>query len=108
MPTSYLYREYELDLTGQVTGNDVFLKVDYEGNQAELLIDGKKVADDYYRGEPWEIGLRRWNYPKKMVLRIFALEEGAPVFMDEPLTMENGRALRLNGVTAEEEFKVML
>lgn len=108
MPTSYLYREFELTLDGDITGNDVFLKVDYEGNQAELLLDGVKVADDYYRGEPWEIGLKRWNFPRKLTLRIFALEQGAPIFMDEPLKMENGRAMRLNGVTTEEEFKVML
>ena len=106
--TSYLYREYEISLKGEVTGEDVFLKIDYEGNQAELFIGGKKVADDYYRGEPWEIGLKRWNFPKKMILRVFAMEEGAPIFLDEPLEMKNGRAMKLNGVTVEEEYKVRL
>ena len=91
-----------------MTGDDLFLTVDYEGDQAELLLDGRKVADDYYRGEPWEIGLKRWNFPKALLLRIFALPQGAPVFTDEPLTYENGRALRLNGVTAREEFRVRL
>ncbi|MBQ6117711.1 MAG: hypothetical protein IJK98_00630, partial [Clostridia bacterium] len=108
MPMSDLYREYELLPEGEVTGDDLFLTVDYEGDQAELLLDGRKVADDYYRGEPWEIGLKRWNFPKTLLLRIFALPQGAPVFTDEPLTYENGRALRLNGVTAREEFRVRL
>ena len=86
----------------------MFLTVDYEGDQAELLLDGRKIADDYYRGEPWEIGLKRWDFPKTMLLRIFAMQKGAPVFTDEPLACENGRALRLNGVTAQEEFRIGL
>jgi hypothetical protein len=108
MRMSDLYAEYDLILEGAVTGNDVFLRVDYEGDQAELLLDGRKVADDYYRGEPWEIGLKRWGFPETMLLRIFAMQKGAPVFTDEPLAYENGRALRLNGVTAQEEFRVRI
>ena len=108
MRMSDLYAEYDLILEGAVTGNDVFLSVDYEGDQAELLLDGSKIADDYYRGEKWEIGLKRWDFPKTLLLRVFAMQEGAPVFTDEPLTYENGRALRLHGVTATEEFRVRL
>lgn len=108
MRMSDLYREYELLLEGSVTGNDVFLTVDYEGDQAELLLDGRKIADDYYRGEPWEIGLKRWDFPKKLLLRIFAMQNGAPVFTDEPLSFENGRALNLRSVSAKEEFRVCL
>jgi hypothetical protein len=108
MKVSDLYSEYELLLGGTVTGDDVFLTVDYEGDQAEIIIDGRKVADDYYRGESWEIGLKRWDFPKKILLRIFAMTQGAPVFTDEPLKFENGRALRLSGVTAKEEFRIRI
>ena len=108
MRMSDLYREYELVLEGTVTGEDVFVTVDYEGDQAELLLDGRKVADDYYRGEAWEIGLKRWDFPQTLLLRIFAMPQGVPVFTDEPLAYENGRALRLNGVTAQEEFRIRL
>lgn len=108
MQMSDLYREYALTLAGEVTGEDVFLTVDYEGDQAELLLDGYKIADDYYRGEPWEIGLKRWDFPRTLLLRIFALPQGAPVFTDEPLTFKNGRALLLRRVTAQEEFRVRI
>ncbi len=108
MQVSDLYREYELHLDGTVTGDDVFLTVDYEGDRAELFIDGRKAADDYYRGEKWEIGLKRWDFPGKMLLRIFALTQGAPVFLDEPLKFEKGRALRLSGVAAKEEFRIRI
>ena len=108
MVMSDLYREFDLILEGAVAGDDVFLTVDYEGDQAELLLDGRKIADDYYRGEPWEIGLKRWDFPKELLLRVFAMPQNAPVFTDEPLTYENGRALRLGGVTAREEFRVRI
>ncbi|MBR6941420.1 MAG: beta-galactosidase [Clostridia bacterium] len=108
MKVSDIYREYELLLDGTITGDDVFLTVDYEGDQAELIVDGIKAADDYYRGDCWEIGLKRWDFPRKMLLRIFAMTQGAPVFTDEPLNFENGRALRLNGVTAKEEFRIQI
>ena len=108
MAMSDLYREYDLILEGEIAGDDVFLTVDYEGDQAELLLDGRKVADDYYRGEAWEIGLKRWDFPKTLLLRVFAMSRNAPVFTDEPLMYENGRALRLNGVTAQEEFRIRL
>lgn len=103
---TYLYQEYELEISGEQQGDDIFLRVDYEGNQAELFLDGEKVADDYFRNDVWEIGLKKWDFPRKLTLRIFALEEGAPVFLDTPIKMENWRALRLNGITVEEETKV--
>ena len=108
MKVSDLYREYELLLDGKITGDDVFLTVDYEGDQAEIILDGKKAADDYYRGESWEIGLKKWGFPRKIILRIFAMTQGAPVFTDEPLNFVNGRALCLNGVTAKEEFRIKI
>lgn len=103
---TYLYQEYDLEIIGEQNGDDIFLRVDYEGNQAELMIDGVKVADDYFRNDVWEIGLKKWDFPRKLTLRIFALEEGAPVFLDEPLEMVDHRAMRLKGITVEEETKV--
>ena len=108
MRMSDLYREYELTLEGEITGDDVFLTVDYAGDQAELLLDERKIADDYYRGEPWEVGLKRWSFPRKLLLRVFALGQNAPVFTDEPLPYENGRALTVRSVTAREEFRVRI
>ncbi|MBQ7637342.1 MAG: beta-galactosidase [Clostridia bacterium] len=108
MPVSYLYREFELSLEGNISGNDVFLRIDYEGDQAELFVEGKKLADDYFRNEPWEVGLKRWDFPRRLVLRVFAMTLDAPVFTDEPLSFENGRALKLCGVIAQEEFRIAI
>lgn len=105
---SYLYQEFDVEIAGERQGDDIFLQVDYEGNQAEMLLNGEKVADDYFRNDVWEIGLKRFDFPRSFTIRIFALEEGAPVFLDTPLAMVNHRAMRLKGMTVQEETRVKL
>lgn len=39
---------------------DIFLRVDYAGDIAEAFINGRLVADNFYNGTPWEIGLKRF------------------------------------------------
>jgi len=36
------------------------LKIDYAGDTGEAYIDGKLIADNFYNGTPWEIGLNRF------------------------------------------------
>ncbi|MCY1719989.1 beta-galactosidase [Prolixibacteraceae bacterium Z1-6] len=45
--------------------NDVFLKVNYIGDRSMAFIDGKLVADHFYYGLPWEIGLRKFGFDLK-------------------------------------------
>ncbi|KKS84072.1 MAG: Glycosyl hydrolase family 35, partial [Parcubacteria group bacterium GW2011_GWD2_43_10] len=40
---------------------EVFLKIDYTGDVARAFIGGKLKADDFYHGEPWVIGLKRFE-----------------------------------------------
>ncbi|MCB9282737.1 MAG: beta-galactosidase [Lewinellaceae bacterium] len=43
--------------------NDLFLSLDYVGDTAMGFLDGDLVADEFYKGIPWKIGLRRF-YPE--------------------------------------------
>ena len=85
------------ELPGRYRGKDGHIRISRDTDilglcvlGLELLLDGRTVADDFYRGEAWEIGLKRWDFPKVLLLRVFAMQQGAPVFTDEPLTYENG------------------
>jgi hypothetical protein len=40
--------------------NDLFLKVNYLADTGAAFIDGELVADNYYNGTPWIIGLKRF------------------------------------------------
>lgn len=45
--------------------NDIFLQVNYTGDRALAFIDGKLVADHFYYGLPWEIGLKKFDFDLK-------------------------------------------
>jgi hypothetical protein len=55
-------RKYQLQLPGDALAglSDVFLRVDYEGDTGMAFIDGRLVADNFYDGAPWIIGLKRF------------------------------------------------
>jgi len=40
--------------------NDLYIEVDYAGDKAQAFLDGKLIADHFYYGAPWEIGLKRF------------------------------------------------
>jgi len=41
--------------------SDLFLKVEYQGDIARLSAAGHLLTDDFYNGEPWCIGLKRFR-----------------------------------------------
>lgn len=95
---------YEITL-GAWEGEDCFLSIDYEGDAARLYEDGVLVADNFYLGPShvWEIGLKRFGLGKGHAwrLEIDALTTDTRVFLEEWPPLEDGRACRLKGVTAE-------
>lgn len=40
---------------------DVLLRIDYVGDSGEAYIDGQLVADNFWNGTTWEIGLKRFT-----------------------------------------------
>lgn len=105
--TAVNYLCYDYDLTIHYDGGDAsFLRVDYQGALAELFVDGQKVADEMYDGSLWEIGLDAIGRPEKATLRVYALFEGMPVWLQNPPAYHDGRALTLKGVAIENEYKI--
>lgn len=100
------YCLYELQITGYLeSAEDWFLQLFYEGDRAELFLDGQKIADDFYCGQPWEISLGRFACPETLMLKIFALSQEASVYLETwPLMGETGKACRLTTVTIEPEY----
>ncbi|MHA1730376.1 MAG: beta-galactosidase [Promethearchaeota archaeon] len=67
--------------------NDLFLRVLYVGNRVRFSIDGKVVWDDYYRGVPAEIGLKRWRELLDDVdvrVEVTPLERDDDIYFDVP------------------------
>lgn len=74
--------------------SDVLLRISYEGDLAQLYVDGVLADDDFNRGIPWEVSL---NALRRMGSRIELLIcEGAdaPVYMER----EGRKGLRLKNI----------
>ncbi|MCM1188110.1 MAG: beta-galactosidase [bacterium] len=51
--------------------NQIYLKVQYLGDRAEVYRDGTLIDDWFTTGRPWNIALRRFDYPSELVIRIY-------------------------------------
>ena len=40
--------------------NDIYLVIDYTGDTGMAFLNGELFADDFYKGIPWQIGLRKF------------------------------------------------
>lgn len=108
--TSVNYLCYDYELTFDYAGDpeEVYLQVDYEGAMAELFVNGQKATDDMYDGSVWEVALTRFGRPQKASLRIYALFEGMPCWLQHPPAYTDGRALKLKQITVQNEYRCAL
>lgn len=79
---------------------DVFLTIDYAGAAAELWVDDRNVADDYFDGHPWAVSLRRFGFPTELTLIVRTLREDEPVYLDRRPVFTHGNANEVRAITA--------
>lgn len=80
--------ELDSDPLAGAAVQDCFLRVDFQGDRADFLINGVKAADWFYNGETWEIGLRRFaeQLPgAELKVIVYPLRATDPIYMDVPL-----------------------
>ena len=68
--------------------SDVFLEVHYTGDVARLSFRGRLLDDNFYNGETWSIGLRRFASEiaqGPLDLCILPLRKDAPIYLERPL-----------------------
>ena len=66
---------------------EYFLRVNYVGDVAMAFMKGQLVQDEFYHGEPWTIGLKRYYNDLKTDLLTFyfrPLQKNAPFLRDLP------------------------
>jgi hypothetical protein len=67
--------------------NDIFLRIEYIGDTAAAYIDGRLVADSFWNGSVWEIGLKRFAP---------AISGGEMVLLVSPVTKQTPAAKYLS------------
>jgi len=87
---------------------DVYLTIDFEGSLANLFMDGKLVADWFYTGLPWNVGLKRFRNDlsgKELTLQVKPLKKDAPIYVEIPPKYVKGIACNLFSVSLISEFE---
>ena len=82
---------------------EALLILNYEGESAELYQDGRLVADSFYTGQSWEIGLKELAHQQEadLIVVIHPLKESAGIYLEKWPVMKHHRACRLvNAETA--------
>lgn len=96
--------------------NDWFLTLDYTGDTAMGFIDGELKVDEFFKGQPWQIGLRKL-YPgaagKEMVFYLRPLHKDATFLpdlnpADVPDFRDREQVLEVREVKFTPEYKCTL
>jgi hypothetical protein len=99
--------------------NDIFLNVNYTGDTGMDFINGELVADHFYNGIPWQIGLRKFIStpvkPKEMVFYFRPMKKNATYLLDlQPYPQsipDFGKSesyLKLHGVSFAPQYKTTI
>lgn len=90
------------------------LRIRYVGDAARLYLDSELLTDNFYNGNPFEIGLRRYApdiYRKELLLKILPLRRDAPIYLPEDAWPDFGSAesaLDLAGVEVIGDYETLL
>lgn len=99
--------------------NDIFLTVNYTGDTGMDFINGELVADNFYNGLPWQIGLRKFlsspAKPKEMVFYFRPMQKNATYLLDlQPYPQyipDFGKAnsyLKINSISFTPQYKTTI
>lgn len=92
--------------------SDVFLRIQYAGDVARLEAGQRLLADDFYKGTIWEIGLKRFGAEalgKDLELKVMPLRKDAKIYLPReawPQFPPGGEIADVSGISAEPEYEV--
>nr|WP_294464827.1 beta-galactosidase [uncultured Sellimonas sp.] len=71
------YTDYELTIQypDMAFPENYWLGIDFDGDRAEIRINGEMIGDWFYTGMEWQIGLKYFDWPKQMTVRIYPVRE---------------------------------
>jgi beta-galactosidase len=105
----------DLDALGKMDGlSELFLEINYRGDVARLYSAHRLLLDDFYNGEPWSIGLRRFldvDSANTLELSILPLRKDAPIYIESPNHLDfapNGQVSTLEGVSLVPEYQLVI
>ncbi len=106
---------FTVTLPGSLHGaSEIFAHIDYEADSGKLSKDGVTIADNFYTGQEWEIGLKRFydRFGESDELMLEAdlkpLREGDKIYLQNWPEMKDGKAERINGISLVAQYKIKI
>ncbi len=87
---------------------DVYLDIDYMAESADLYLENKKVADEYYAGEKWQIGLRKFDFASEFILKLEPLIKDAQIYFEEEQVFDGEKVCEVKEVSAKIIEKIVI
>ena len=106
---------WKIKLPGKIDpGVDPLLRMDYVGDVARVSLNGKLLTDDFYNGNPFEVGLNRYA-PEilngDLRVSILPLRKDTPIYLAESAKPDFGNAasiVALRGLEIIPRYSVQL
>ena len=108
--------EYRITVPGALKGADeLFLMVDYEAEEAKILKDSEVLTDNFYTGQEWEIGLKRY-YDRfgesdgsfDLTCKLEPLYENAGIYLQKWPKMTDGSACEINNIHLTAQYRIKI
>jgi hypothetical protein len=94
--------------------SELFLEIKYQGDVARLSAAHKLLADNYYNGQEWQIGLGRFLNSREsnsFELSILPLRKDAPVYFElpnDPGFSSNGQIVKVDSMRLVPEYQLVI
>lgn len=106
-------KRYSLTLPeGYMDGvSNTYMQLDYTGDNGKIYFNHRLVADDFYNGTVWEVGLNRLHFPlenKSLLLELTPMARGAAVYFDDTRAGEEALNATLKRASLIPEYQLDL
>jgi beta-galactosidase len=93
--------------------SDVFLRINYVGDIGRIYAGQRLLDDDFYHGDIWEIGLKRFVplAGQNLTLDVLPLRKDAPIYFSPKARPDFGSAEQISDVraiTAVPEYEIRI
>jgi hypothetical protein len=94
--------------------SNLYLQIVYLGDVARLYAGKRLLADDFYNGTAWEVGLKQFaseDPPSQFTLRILPLRKNAPIYLPQdawPSFPPEGEIAQVRKISAIPEYEVTI
>lgn len=88
--------------------NNVYLKINYTGNKARLYFNQTLIADDFYNGSTWSIGLNRFDHSlyEPLQLDVVPLPKNTRVYFDSKTAKLSALKATVQNIRLIPEYKI--